>query len=647
MGVGTANIRARVGEFTANCTVIVEPTLAESISLNYQNSTLQIGQTLNLTATVSPSSTTDQTITWTSSDSNVASVSINGEVTALTEGTTIITAECGSVSASCNIKVEPIPSTGVVLNYSAVTMKTGLTQQLVATIYPDNTTNKEIAWTSSASNVASVSSDGLITALTVGTTTITASNGGNFATCEVTVEPVFAQQLILDKYSLTINVNDFASLSASILPENVTDNTISWTSLDDSVATVSNGVVKGVAPGSTVVTAECGAANASCVVTVLQPATSITLNETSLDLFVGDLYDLIETVEPINTTDIVVWTSSDSNVATVDENGIINAIKAGETTITATCGIQSASCVVKVSDIAATAVVLDVEELTLKKGQSQQLTATVIPENTTFPIIIWTSGDTSIATVAEDGTVTAVGAGTTSITATCGEIYGTCSITVEDPESDEVVLNYTTYILKAEETLQLEIVNHDNIEGVIWSSSSENVASVSTNGLVTAIAVGETIITVTYNGKSSSCSVSVVATEAELVELNYNEILLEVEETCQLVATVSPETTTDAKVIWKSNNEKVATVSEDGLVTAISIGSAIITAECGNVFAFCSVNVEGKTSSLESLGGENYDGTYKVFTLQGLHLLTTSQLNDIYKLAPGFYIVNGKKIVIR
>lgn len=436
LGVGTANIKAACGGYTANCTVTVEETPAESVTISSSQETLKVGQSLQLSASVAPETTTDKTVEWSSDNSSVASVSTEGEVTAIAVGTATITATCGTVSATCNVTVEAIASEELILNYTALTLKVNNTQQLTATIYPLNTTDQTVTWTSSNESVASVV-NGLITALMPGEASITATNGTLSATCSVIVEEIPAQQVILPESSISVNVGGVYALTATVLPADVTNATIIWESLNEEIAVVSGGLVQGVAPGTAIITATCGNAYASCTVAVMQPATSITLNETSLELGVGEIYDLIETVEPANTTDVVTWSSSDTDVAIVDENGIITALTSGTAIITATCGTQTAICVVKVSEISAEEIELNETELTLMKGDTYQLIATVLPDDTTNPTVTWSTSNSSVATVAQDGTVTANSAGSATISAICGNVFATCIVTVL-PETSSI-----------------------------------------------------------------------------------------------------------------------------------------------------------------------------------------------------------------
>jgi len=159
-----------------------------------QELTIATGDTLQLIATIYPKNATNKNVTWTSSNAAVATVTDKGKITALTEGNAIITitTQDGNFTANCNLNVvkERIPVTGVTLNKNTLSLDIGETETLIATIEPDNATNKNVTWTSSRPTVATVSSDGTVTAVAYGKATITASadKGNKKATCSVSVD---------------------------------------------------------------------------------------------------------------------------------------------------------------------------------------------------------------------------------------------------------------------------------------------------------------------------------------------------------------------------------------------------------------------------------------------------------------------------
>ena len=158
---------------------------------------------------------------------------------------------------------------------------------------------------------------------------------------------VVATAIELSSHDLTLEKGTNTILTVAYTPSDVTKKDITWVSSNTSVATVTDGIVVGVAPGETEIIAKCGDATDKCKITVVVSATGIKLNQTSLELLVGGSETLIATVEPAESTDGVTWESSDETVATVT-NGLVTAIGAGETIITAKVGNYTAECKVTV-----------------------------------------------------------------------------------------------------------------------------------------------------------------------------------------------------------------------------------------------------------------------------------------------------------
>ena len=335
-----------------------------------------------------------------------------------------------------------IAVTGVSISKSTLPLTEGDSETLTATVSPSNATNKAVNWSSSDAGVASVS-DGKVTALKPGTTTITVStaDGGKTATCAVKVEAkkIPVTGVTLDKEETGLVEGEEVTLVATLAPENATEKTVEWSSSDEKVATVKDGKVTAVAPGTATITVKTvdGSKTATCKVTVEKkgiPVNKVTLNKTTQTLEIGSEVTLVATVSPSNATNKkLTWSSSNSEVATVDQNGKVKAVKAGTSSITVTTedGGKKATCAVTVNNKAVSTITLNKSSLSLKETQTAQLTATISPANATDQTLTWTSSNNSVAVVDKTGKVTALKAGTATITAkSSNNKTATCSVTV-------------------------------------------------------------------------------------------------------------------------------------------------------------------------------------------------------------------------
>lgn len=248
------------------------------VGLNKTSVELEIDETYKIKATVLPSNATNVSLSWQSSAPTVATVNL-GVITAKAEGTANITVSAGEKIATCTVKVRAkgeAPTTvhvqSVTLNAGSLSLQVDGTATLTATVKPDNAVDKTVDWESSNENIATVV-DGKVTAKAAGTATITATADGKSATCSVTVvakgvEIVPVSGVTLNKPDLDLKVGDTATLTASVAPENATDKTVSWSSSNQSVATVENGVVTAKAAGTAKITAQAGDKTAVCEVGV-------------------------------------------------------------------------------------------------------------------------------------------------------------------------------------------------------------------------------------------------------------------------------------------------------------------------------------------------------------------------------------------
>ena len=452
--VGTAVITATsTNGKTASCTVTVEKKLIPITEVSLSESAVGIieGNTHKLTATVLPENTTDsKSISWSSNNEAVATVSEDGTITAKSAGTAIITATSeNGKTASCAITVEKklIPITEVLIDKSSATLTEGDSTTLTATVLPENTTDrKDISWSSSNNDIATVDTTGHVEAKKAGTVIITAtSSNGKTAECTVTVEKklIPITEVSLSESAVGIIEGNTHKLTATVLPENTTDSkSVSWSSNNEGVATVSkDGTITAKSAGTAVITAtSTNGKTAGCTVTVSKkeiPIVDVALNRTSATITEGDILNLTATVLPENTTESknIGWSSSNNDIATVDSTGKVTAKQAGTVVITATSSNgKTASCTITVEkkEIPITEVVLNKTSAAVDEGETIKLIATVYPENTTNgKSIKWSSNNNTVVTVDLMGNVTAKKAGTAIITATSENgVSASCTITV-------------------------------------------------------------------------------------------------------------------------------------------------------------------------------------------------------------------------
>lgn len=602
------------------------------------------GETLKLSATVLPEDASETSVTWSSSDEAVATVSDDGTVTAAANGTALITATTveGNFSATCLVTVdipEPVISvTGVTLDHTELTLTAvGQTTWLTSTVEPADASDPSVTWSSSDESVAMVSSRGQVVAVANGTATITATttDGGFTSACTVTVSipevdvPVSVTGIRLDRDALTFDKADAqAVLVATVEPEDASEKTVNWTSSNEAVAIVgSDGVVTSVSNGTAVITATSvdGGFTADCTVTVDIPAapvvvavTGVTMSQSSAMLSSrGETLQLSAVVQPDNATNKeLAWVSTNPAAATVSADGLVTAVANGSSTIVALTvdGNKADTCAVTVDiPISVTGVTLDRNKMTLKaEGESLRLNAAVEPADADDKTVSWSTSNDAVATVDQTGLVTAVANGSATITVTTadGKYTDSCVVAVDIPAVVEPVvvtgvsLNRTEATLKAEgDGVQLAaIVTPADADDrtVSWTTSDESIATVDQYGWVTAISRGVATITAatTDGGFTADCIVTVDIPQpvVPVTDIAFGQTKLSFSELgaqTQLRAFIEPPDATNQAVSWISTNPPVATVSDTGLVTAVAEGSAtiiVLTAD-GNKTATCDVTV--------------------------------------------------------
>lgn len=462
----------------------------DTISLNKTSLSVKLNGSEKLSYTLSPAddyTTALTTVTYSSSDTSVATVDADGNVKGIKAGTATITAKTGDGKmATCQVTVPSssssktttssgstsktasgkVPSK-VKLNKTKLSLKKGASKKLKYSFTP-NDAKSTVTWTSSNKKVAKVSASGKVTATGYGSTVITVkTSNGKTATCKVTVPAPKVKKIKLNKTKLKLVVGKKATLKYTISPKGAKTK-VSFKSSKISVATVnSKGRILAKKAGKTTITVKTSnGKKATCKVTVKTPAIKkIKLSKSSLNLEVGDKYQMAYTLSPKNASGAIKWKSSKTSVATVNSKGLITAKKAGTAKITAYKGKIKAVCTVTVKkkasegnssqenaantgssasnvstnagntnetvtkNVPATAVEISGSATYMRVGESMNLNAVVSPSTTT-DAVSWTSSNSSVASVSANGVVKGLRTGGVTITAKAGSKIASVQIAV-------------------------------------------------------------------------------------------------------------------------------------------------------------------------------------------------------------------------
>ena len=683
-GIGSATITATYpgnnmyasssGSYTLN----VLPAL--SFATTFRVIAMGSSKTLQLNPVIKPSSLTKDQLTWTSSNTTVATVNSSGLVTGKKDGEVTITCSYTvngqKASADCTVRVSDLPKvTGVTLETSVVAVKAGKTVQLTPTVSPTSVTVSQLGWTSADASIATVSG-GTVSGVKNGVTTVTCqgiTSKGDIlsATCKVIVSPyplVKSLSFANPHRVIAMGTSTTLQLNPVISPSSVTKDKLSWSSSNTAVATVSSsGLVTGKTEGEADITCkgvdETGkTVSATCKITVsrLPKVTSLSFGNPHRVIAMGSGTTTLQLNPAISPSTVgrekLGWSSSDESIATVDDKGLVTALKEGETNvtcqgITSSGAIVSATCKITVSHLAKiTGVTLPKDWYLLAMGTSPtlQLTPTISPTTVKANQLEWTSSDTNVATVDKNGLVTGKKDGTVTVTcqgiASSGAIVSaSCQVQVSTTamvkslsfaNPHRVIAMGTSTTLQLNPVISPSSVTKDKLK---WSCSNTAVATVNGSGLVTGKTEGEADITckgVDETGKtvSATCKITVShlpkVTGLSFAESKY-VLAMGTSKTLTLAPTIAPTSVKASQLGWTSSDESIATVS-GGVVTGKKRGTTTITCQGitssgAIVSATCQVQVSPYTL-VESL---SFSNTHRVLAMG---TSTTLQLNP--KISP-------------
>lgn len=605
--------------------VVVNPDEIAVTNIAFNTNSMQMYPDTNQTLgyTITPSNANNKNVTWTSDNTDVASVSSTGVVTARALGTANITIKTvdGGFTDTCTITVNPVKVTSVQFTPKALTIKANESQTIAYNVIPANATNKIVTWFSNDTNIAVVDSNGILTGKAAGTTVIVVkTQDGEFTdylSLTVTAPDIQVTGVKVDPSTKKMIVGETITLTKTISPSNAYNQNVTWASDNTEVATVSStGTVTAKAAGNTVITATTvnGSFKDTCTITVDSiPVTNISFVSDSAEVNVDESIKLNYTITPTTASNQnVTWESYRKSVATVDSQGNVLGIAEGSATIVVRTidgnfiDICSVDVTSKTKNV--TSVQVDKKEITLEIGEKYQLNAEITPKDASNLTVTWSSSNKTVAGVSK-GNVTAKEAGTTTIRVKTadGGYMATCEVTVissnqGDSNVTGVEFSQSSALIYVGDSTELSYIvkpSDASNKNVIWSSSNSSVASVS-NGTVAGLSEGTTEIKVKTvdGGFEAVCSLTVAPSSntntisVEKIELNTDTIELKVGETYQLSTIITPSDASNQAVTWSSGDKTVASVSK-GKVNAKQAGKTTITAKTsdGGLKAVCEVTV--------------------------------------------------------
>ncbi|PYI53029.1 Ig-like domain-containing protein [Paenibacillus flagellatus] len=606
-GSGEATIKAEYGDKSVSIPVRVDTARGLKATPSALDVKTGDSKTVKLEVTYADGTTEDVTAKaeWSSDKPEIADV-IDGTITALGTGQAVITGKYGDKTAVVTVNVElakklKASKTDLFLKVGGtdnVTLEATFADGTVA----DVTTKAE--WSSDDADVADVT-DGKIKTYKSGQATITAAYGGK--TVSVNVDVSVARKLDIDKKSLSLRKGDTAAalkLTAYYADgsnEPVTDKA-EWSSDQEGVAIVSNGVIRAIDSGEAKITAKYGDKLVTVAVSV-DPASKLEADKQRIELQPGSTADiaLTATYADGKTEDVTgkaEWISSNESFATVSD-GTVTAVARGEAVITAKYGKKTVKVYVSVGAIES--LTASDKTLYLKEGEGKQIVLTskykdgMVKESTDEAE--WTSSQPGIAEVSH-GYVTGVASGKSTITAKVGEKSVTVVVQVE--LADKLTATHRSVVLRKGGEQQIGLTatygngtTEDVTNKAVWTVSSTKIADVN-NGLVTAYESGRVTVTAKYGAKTISIPVDIDT--ATKIAINKKSTLLKTGQSEQLTvtATFSDGTTRDVttEAEWTTRSFKIADVNEKGVVTAVGYGKTTISVKYGGKTASIPVEVD-------------------------------------------------------
>lgn len=250
--------------------------------------------------------------------------------------------------------------------------------------------------------------------------------------CKDSDSPLTPDSITLDSHELTLTIGEEQLLTATVHPETPEQAAFDWSSSDPEVASVNaEGLVTALSTGEALITVKFQGRSDACRVTVTEKVDAVKVTPETAEVLIGETIHLTATVTPESIQLPVTWTSTNTDIATVDEQGVVTGIAAGNVIIMAQAGGMTDDCIVSVVGKPVESVLLSQDRIEINEGETRTITATVLPENADNKIVYWSSSDERIASVSGAGAITGKRPGEAVITARAGNCTVECHVTVK------------------------------------------------------------------------------------------------------------------------------------------------------------------------------------------------------------------------
>jgi len=547
----------------------------QSITVSPNSPSLTVGQSQQLAATALYSDSTSKDVTanvsWSTSDASVATVNSGGTVLTKAQGSATISATMSSKTgtASVTAKSSAATMTGLGLSPASATLAVGATMSFSATeSLSDLSTvdlTSSVGWSSSDQTVATIDNNGVLTALKVGVTTVTATTGSFTATSAVTVTTISLQSLYLLPGSGSIAAGELQQFSAyGIYSDNSQQDltaVVAWSSSNTSVATVQAGLAQSHISGSSTISASYNGLSANATLQVTSAnLSSITISPYLPTVAAGGFQQFTATGifsdgTSQDLTSGVAWGSDNSAVATISNSGLASGLTAGSANISACVGNTCDSTSITVASATLQSIAVLPGTASVASGSTQQFTAiATYSDGSTLDITSaaqWTSSVPGSAPVSGSGLVTASApTSNVTITATSGSVSGSATLNVTSATLSSIVVTPAMQTVGLDATVQFTATglysdnsSQDITSQVVWTSSNSAIGTVSNAGVVTTTLEGSTQISATYAGISGSTTLTVDTATLVSISINHS-------------ATSSADPTTNPFVMGKHTREQ-------------------------------------------------------------------------------------------